>query len=91
MRTTIPFDTHAHVKRTIAAGMPEAQAEVQAEALAEIALANLATEDDLRQAVDAVEQRVEARLATLELRFPVHVGAMLAASIAFIVALQKLL
>ncbi|MBI4081602.1 MAG: DUF1640 domain-containing protein [Candidatus Lambdaproteobacteria bacterium] len=47
----MPFDTHAYVKRLVAAGMPEAQAEVQAEALAEIVLAQVATKDDLRLAV----------------------------------------
>lgn len=47
MRMNIAFNTHAYVKRLIAAGVPEAQAEVQAEALSEIALVNLATKDDL--------------------------------------------
>ena len=39
-----------------------AQAEVQAEALAEIALANLVTKDDLKQAIDNLEYRLRAHL-----------------------------
>jgi dsDNA-specific endonuclease/ATPase MutS2 len=56
MRMNIAFDTHAYVKRLIAAGVPEAQAEVQAEALSEIALANLATKDDLREGLRSVRE-----------------------------------
>jgi len=52
----IAFNTHAYVKRLVAAGVPEAQAEVQAEALSEIALANLATKDDLRQGLQSVRE-----------------------------------
>ena len=62
MRMNIAFDTHAYVKRLVAAGVPEAQAEVQAEALSEIALANLATKDDLR----ASEERVLGKIEALE-------------------------
>ena len=56
MRMNIAFDTHAYVKRLVAAGVPEAQAEVQAEALSEIDLANLATKDDLRQGLQSVRE-----------------------------------
>jgi len=52
----IAFNTHAYVKRLVAAGVPEAQAEVQAEALSEIDLANLATKDDLRQGLQSVRE-----------------------------------
>jgi hypothetical protein len=54
----LPFDTHAYVKRLVAAGMPEAQAEVQAQALAEIVLAQVATKDDLRQAVTELKRDI---------------------------------
>jgi len=74
MRMNIAFDTHAYVKRLVAAGVPEAQAEVQAEALSEIALANLATNDDLRASeervlgkIEALEERMNAKLES-ELR-----------------------
>jgi len=62
MRMNIAFDTHADVKRLVAAGVPEAQAEVQAEALSEIALANLATKDDLR----ALEERLVGKIEVLK-------------------------
>ncbi|MBI4083707.1 MAG: DUF1640 domain-containing protein [Candidatus Lambdaproteobacteria bacterium] len=58
MMSPLPFDTHAYVKRLIAAGMPEAQAEVQAQALAEIVLAQVATKDDLRQAVAELKRDI---------------------------------
>jgi hypothetical protein len=67
MRMNIAFDTHAYVKRLIAAGVPERQAEVQAEALSEIALANLATKDDLREGLRPLEEglrSLEERMST---------------------------
>ena len=59
MRTPIAFDTHTYVKRLVAAGMPEAQAEVQAEALTEVMLAQLPTKEDLRQAVAELTEKIE--------------------------------
>jgi hypothetical protein len=56
MRNPLPFDTHAYVKRLTAAGVPEAQAEVHAEALSEIALAQLATKDDVHQVKEELRQ-----------------------------------
>jgi hypothetical protein len=105
MRNSIPFDTHAFVKRLTAAGVPEAQAEVQAEALAEIALAQLATKDDLANMeqrqdsrfkelearLDSRFKEVELRFKEVELRLTLRVGAMLAAAVGVIVALIKLL
>jgi hypothetical protein len=66
MRSSLPFDTHAYVKRLVAAGMPEAQAEVQAEALAEIVLAQVATKDDVRLATGELKRDLEQ--ATGELK-----------------------
>jgi len=105
MRSSIPFDTHAFVKRLTAAGVPEPQAEVHAEALAEIALAQLATKDDLANMeqrqdsrfkeldarLDSRFKEVEARMQAMELRITLRVGAMLAAAVGVIVALVKLL
>ena len=112
MRTPIAFDTHTYVKRLVAAGMPEAQAEVQAEALTEVVLAKLATKDDLALMEQRIlqrfagmdtrfaemdtrfalmEQRLETRLKDLELRLTVRTGAMLAAGIAIVAVLVKLL
>jgi uncharacterized protein Yka (UPF0111/DUF47 family) len=68
MRATLPFDTHAYVKRLTAAGMPEAQADVQAEALAELVLSQVATKADLRQAVEGLEQRIDQAAERLDQR-----------------------
>jgi hypothetical protein len=62
MRPAVAFDTHAFVKKLVAAGVPMAQAEVQAEALAEIALANLATKDDLANTETRLKAYIEAEL-----------------------------
>jgi len=63
MRNPLPFDTHSYVKRLVAAGMPEAQAEVQADALAEFVLSQLATKDDLNQAVERIRSEMKAELS----------------------------
>ncbi|MFI5401078.1 MAG: coiled-coil domain-containing protein [SAR324 cluster bacterium] len=75
MRSSIPFDTHAFVKRLTAAGVPERQAEVHAEALAEIAPAQLATKDDLsnmeerfKAEIAGVKAEIKAEIRELELR-----------------------
>jgi hypothetical protein len=67
MRAPLTFDTHAYVKRLVAAGMPEAQAEVQAEALADLAqaqadavLAQVVTREDLRLSVAELDRKIEA-------------------------------
>ena len=45
--SAIAFDTHAFIKRLVAAGMPEAQAEVLAEEQAKLIETQLATKVDL--------------------------------------------
>lgn len=112
MRSALPFDTHAFVKRLVATGVPEAQAEVHADVLADMLVDQLATKRDLMdlegrlearidrfeaeidgrfQQVDSRFQRVDARLQELELRLTVRLGMMLAAAIAVMAALVKLL
>jgi len=80
MAHTITFDTLAYAKKLIAVGVPAQQAEVQAEALAEIVEEQLATKRDL--------QELELRL---KYDLTLRMGAMLAATIAIIVSLVKLL
>ncbi len=80
MNKSILFDTLAYAKKLKAVGFTEEQAEVQAEELASVIDENLATKRDLKE--------LELRLKhDLTIRF----GAMLAASIAIITALVKLL
>jgi hypothetical protein len=78
----LPFDTLAFVKRLAASGMPEAQAEALAGSLAEVALGQLATKDDVRQVreeiraavaelrheIAAAEERLLAKIEAMELR-----------------------
>ncbi|SFM31663.1 Protein of unknown function [Ectothiorhodospira mobilis] len=46
--TMLAFDTHSHIKRLIAAGFTEAQAEAQTQALLELLENRLVTKDDIR-------------------------------------------
>ena len=70
-------------KLSKAAGVPEKQAEVQAEAFAEIIEERLATKQDI-----AMLQR---DLKALEKRLTIRLGAMIAGCIAIVAALVKIL
>ncbi len=72
----IPFDTLAYAKKLMDAGFTQKQAEVQAEAIAELINDNIATKRGL--------QEVEYHLL-------LRIGAMMAASVGLITALVKLL
>jgi len=74
------FDTHSYVKKLKAVGFTEEQAEVQTEAIAELIDERLATKQDLKE----LEIRLKHDL-TLRL------GAMLAASMAVIATIVKIL
>lgn len=50
MPPSVTFDTLAYVKKLKSAGVPEAQAEIQAEALKEIINSELVTKKDLTEA-----------------------------------------
>ena len=81
------FDTHAFVKRLTAAGMPVEQAEILADEHARLLGEQLATKQDialLRTDLVVLEQRVKDQLT-------IRVGGMLAAAVAIIAALVKLL
>jgi hypothetical protein len=75
MRNPIPFDTHAFMKRLTAAGVPEAQAEVHARAIADLVSDQLATKRDLEEVrlalqhdVAELEVRLRHDLNEMELR-----------------------
>jgi hypothetical protein len=74
--STITFDTHKFVKSLTEAGMPLRQAEILAEEQARLIDERLATKDDLER---------------LELRLTLRLGTMMAASIAIVAALVKML
>lgn len=96
MRIGIPFDTHAYVKKLVAAGISEHQAEVHTEMMAEVVVERLVTKEDLaalREDLKPLLSREELRadLKDLELRLTLRFGAMLAVSVAIVAALVKLL
>ena len=76
--TTIVFDSHTFVKRLRATGFTEEQAEVIVDASRD-ALSQLATKDDTKEALLALEQR-------MTLKF----GAMLAAATGIIITIMRL-
>ena len=80
---TLAFDTLAYSKKLKAAGVPEKQAEVQAEALAEIIEERLATKQDIMM--------LRRDMKELEMRLTIRLGIMMAASIAIVATLVKLL
>lgn len=95
---TLTFDTLAYAKRLQAAGVPREQAEVQAEAMREIVEDKLSTKRDLQE----MELRLNARICSeindlkrdireQELRMTLKLGGMMAASVAIVAALVKLL
>ena len=77
---SITFDTLAYVKRLKAAGVPEAQAEIQAETFAEIIDEKVATKQDL-----AI---LEANVTTKIIKW---VASMLVAQAAIVATLVKLI
>lgn len=79
MATAI-FDTLAYAKKLKEAGFSERQAEIQAEALAEIVSDHLVTKEDLQR-----------ELKELEYRLIIKLGTMTATAIVIVAALVKLL
>ncbi len=75
MERAIVFDTLEYSKKLKAAGFTEQQAEIQAEALADMFENQIATKRDLRE---------------LEYRLLIRLGGMLAAAIAIVAAIVKL-
>ena len=87
MESNIIFDTLAYSKKLIAAGFTEKQAEVQAELLAEIIEERIATKRDLKE----LETSLQHEIRLLEQRVVIKLGALIAASIAIVATLVKLL
>lgn len=85
--TTTTFDTLGYFEKLKAAGVPEQQAKVQTEALREIIEDQLATRKDLAE----MELRFDTKLKELEYRLIIRLGGMMAASIAVVAALVKVL
>jgi len=91
MMSAITFDTLAYAKKLKNAGVSEAQAEVQAESLAEIIEDNLATKRDIKE----LEINLQRDLKEMELRLThaltLRLGSMLIVGIGVVATLVKLL
>lgn len=87
MAHALAFDTLAYSKKLVAAGFTQQQAEVQAETFAEIIDEHIATKQDLKE----MEIALKRDMKELELRLTIRLGAMIAASIAIVATLVKLL
>lgn len=85
--TTIAFDTLAYANKLKQAGVPDRQAKVQAEAMAELVEERLATKRDLSE----LGERIANRMNELEYRLTVRLGSMLVVAVSILAALVKLL
>lgn len=85
--TTTTFDTLGYFEKLKAAGFTEEQAKAQVNALREVIEERLVTKGDLVQ----MELRLTSEMQKLELRMTLKLGAMMAASVAIVAALVKLL
>lgn len=85
--TTITFDSLSYAKKLEAAGFTREQAEVQTQAIREVIEEQLATKRDLKD----LETSLETKLRDLEYRLTIRLGTMIAAAVATVAALVKLL
>lgn len=84
---SLAFDTLAYVKKLKAAGVPESQAEVQAETFAEIIDEKLATKRDLKE----MELALRSDMVAVKSEIIKWVAGMLVAQAAIVATLVKLL
>jgi hypothetical protein len=71
---------------SVSAGVPSEQAEAHADAARTYLMAELVTKSDL----DALRRELEGKIDSQTLRLMVRLGAMLAAGIAILAAVQRL-
>ena len=82
--TTITFDTHAFIKRLVASGMPEPQAETVTALVKEAqdtAAGDLATKADIT--------RVETAIEIAKRDLTIRMGAMIGVGVAFLSAIMS--
>ncbi len=90
----LSFDTHQYVKKLKGAGVPEAIAEIQAEALTEIIDEKLATKLDIelvRRDMKEMELRLAKDISDTKAELLKWMAGMLIAQAAVVAALVKLL
>jgi len=86
----VVFDTYNYVKRLKAVGMPEAQAEVQAEAIPTQVDENLVTTQQIDARIRELELPYEPRIAEVKADLIKWVLGISAAQAALIVTLLRL-
>ena len=101
--TSLLFDTHKAVKDLQEAGFDEAQAEAVVATVGTAIIGNVATKQDINElrseiqdirANGATKQDVSdlrSEMQAMELRLTVRMGGLIAAGVALIIALDKLL
>lgn len=99
--STIAFDTLKYSKRLKDAGVPDKQAEAEAEALAEVLEVNLkelaakadvlAVKTDLTRELTREADSLRRDMREMEQRMTIKLGAMMMAGIAIVATLVKLL
>lgn len=96
--SAIAFDTLAYAKKLKLAGVPEAQAEVQAEAMAELVEERLATKRDLKELeerlasqIRGMEERLNSKMQELEYKMTIRLGSMMVVAVGLVATLVKLL
>ena len=98
---TIAFDTLKYSKRLKDAGVPDKQAEAEAEALAEVLevnLKDLASRDDLKALEERLsikitgsEERLSDKITMLEQRMTIKLGGLMVIAVGAVATLIKLL
>ena len=83
--------TLAYANKLKIAGVPDKQAEIHAEAIAELVVDHLATKQDLKELELRFLQELALRLKDLELRMTIKLGGMVVGSMSLLVILMKLL
>lgn len=92
--SALAFDTHAYIKQLKAVGVPEEQAEVQAQAIAKLIDERLVTKEDLAAIKRDLERSIkelEYRLKELEYRLIIRLGAMMVIAIGIVGTMVRLL
>lgn len=98
MPHALVLDTLAYAKKLKSVGFTEEQAEVQAETLAQLVDEKLTTKQDLKELevslkrdMKEIEASLKRDIKELEMRLTIRLGVMIAASIAIVATLIKLL
>ncbi len=88
--TAITFDTHKFVRKLKDAGFEEKQAEAVADAFRD-AQAETETATATRHDLKELELTLKAEMQAMEYRMTIKLGGMMAASVAIVAALVRLL